>query len=130
MDLKPRKTKKADVTEHLEVFNHVGLPYNEPSSETGVLFIWSSDNDVKILQLAIWYSTKLTKQTVFLLWFFIFAIRIIRRPEFHANGIARAGVQRQNAALALTVKTQRKPKPIKEMQETACFACSYPYHAK
>jgi hypothetical protein len=33
------KTKKADVTEHLEVFGHVGLLVNEPSLEWGVLFI-------------------------------------------------------------------------------------------
>jgi hypothetical protein len=33
------KTKKADVTEHPEVFNHVGLLVNEPSSDTGILFV-------------------------------------------------------------------------------------------
>jgi hypothetical protein len=32
------KTKKADVTEHPGVFDHVGLLFNEPSSGAGVLF--------------------------------------------------------------------------------------------
>jgi hypothetical protein len=32
-----KRTKKADVGEHPEVFNHVGLLVNEPSSVTGVL---------------------------------------------------------------------------------------------
>ena len=31
--------KKADVVEHLEVFDHVGLLVNEPPSYPGVLFI-------------------------------------------------------------------------------------------
>jgi hypothetical protein len=34
-----RPTKKADVAEHPEVSNHVGLLVNEPSSDAGVLFI-------------------------------------------------------------------------------------------
>jgi hypothetical protein len=33
------KTKKADVAEHPEVFDHVGLLVNEPSSYAGVPFI-------------------------------------------------------------------------------------------
>jgi len=33
------KQKKADVAEHPEVFDHVGLLYDEPSSYAGVLFI-------------------------------------------------------------------------------------------
>jgi hypothetical protein len=33
------KTKKADVAEHPEVFDHVGLLVNEPSSLAGVPFI-------------------------------------------------------------------------------------------
>jgi hypothetical protein len=41
--LRPRraiqKTKKADVAEHPEVFNHVGLLVNEPSSYAGMLFV-------------------------------------------------------------------------------------------
>jgi hypothetical protein len=32
-------TKKADVTEHPEVFDHVGLLFNEPSSDAGMLFV-------------------------------------------------------------------------------------------
>jgi len=40
----PRKTKKADVAEHPEVFDHVGLLVNEPSSYAGMLFIKSSDD--------------------------------------------------------------------------------------
>jgi hypothetical protein len=31
--------KKADVAEHPEVFDHVGLLVNEPSSAAGMLFI-------------------------------------------------------------------------------------------
>jgi hypothetical protein len=33
------ETKKADVAEHLEVFDHVGLLFNEPSSDAGMLFV-------------------------------------------------------------------------------------------
>ena len=33
------QTKKADVAEHPEVFNHVGLLVNEPSSYAGMLFV-------------------------------------------------------------------------------------------
>jgi hypothetical protein len=33
------QTKKADVAEHPEVFHHVGLLVNEPSSYAGLLFI-------------------------------------------------------------------------------------------
>ncbi len=38
---KPRKAakKKADVVEHPEVFDHVGLLVNEPPKRTGLLFI-------------------------------------------------------------------------------------------
>jgi len=36
--LAPRETKKADVAEHPEVFDHVGLLVNEPSSYAGLLF--------------------------------------------------------------------------------------------
>jgi hypothetical protein len=32
-------TKKTDVPEHPEVFDHVGLLFNEPSSDAGVLFV-------------------------------------------------------------------------------------------
>jgi hypothetical protein len=32
------KNKNADVAEHLEVFRHVGLLFNEPSSTAGLLF--------------------------------------------------------------------------------------------
>jgi hypothetical protein len=35
----PRKMKKADVAEHPEVFDHVGLLVNEPSSSAGLPFI-------------------------------------------------------------------------------------------
>jgi hypothetical protein len=35
----PRETKKAEVAEHPEVFDHVGLLTNEPSSDGGVLFV-------------------------------------------------------------------------------------------
>jgi hypothetical protein len=35
----PRETKKADVAEHPEVFDHVGLLGNEPSSQAGMLFV-------------------------------------------------------------------------------------------
>jgi len=35
----PGKTKKADVAEHPEVFDHVGLLVNEPPSNAGVPFI-------------------------------------------------------------------------------------------
>jgi hypothetical protein len=34
-----RGQKKADVAEHPEVFNHVGLLVNEPPGKNGVLFI-------------------------------------------------------------------------------------------
>jgi hypothetical protein len=33
------KTKKADVAEHPEVFDHVGLLVNEPTSYAGMLFV-------------------------------------------------------------------------------------------
>jgi hypothetical protein len=33
------KRKKADVAEHPEVFHHVGLLVNEPSSNAGLLFV-------------------------------------------------------------------------------------------
>jgi hypothetical protein len=33
-----KKTKKADVVEYPEAFDHVGLPVNEPSSDAGMLF--------------------------------------------------------------------------------------------
>jgi hypothetical protein len=33
------KTKRADVAEHLEVFDHVGLLFNEPPAMGGLLFI-------------------------------------------------------------------------------------------
>jgi hypothetical protein len=36
--------KKADVVEHPEVFDHVGLHVNEPPGTAGLLFILSSDN--------------------------------------------------------------------------------------
>jgi hypothetical protein len=42
------KTKKADVAEHPEVFDHAGLLVDEPSSYAGVLFIQSSDNHAPI----------------------------------------------------------------------------------
>jgi hypothetical protein len=35
----PAQTKKADVAEHPEVFDHVGLLVNEPSSYAGMLFL-------------------------------------------------------------------------------------------
>jgi hypothetical protein len=35
--LSPR-TKKADVAEHPEVFDHVGLLFNEPSGTPGLFF--------------------------------------------------------------------------------------------
>jgi hypothetical protein len=31
--------KKTDVAEHLEVFDHVGLLFNEPTSFAGMLFV-------------------------------------------------------------------------------------------
>jgi hypothetical protein len=34
-----RKTKKADVVDHPEVFDQVGLLVNEPPSRAGLLFI-------------------------------------------------------------------------------------------
>jgi hypothetical protein len=37
------KTKKADVVEHPEVFDHVGLLVNRPSSHPGMPFVKSSD---------------------------------------------------------------------------------------
>jgi hypothetical protein len=37
--LKPPKTEKADVAEHLKVFDHVGLLAKEPPSTAGLLFI-------------------------------------------------------------------------------------------
>jgi hypothetical protein len=33
------KTKKADVEEHSDAFDHVGLLVNEPSSDAGVPFV-------------------------------------------------------------------------------------------
>jgi hypothetical protein len=36
---RPTKTKKADVTEHPEVFGHVGLLINEPPGTAELLFI-------------------------------------------------------------------------------------------
>jgi hypothetical protein len=33
------RTKKADVAEHLQVFDHVGLLVNEPPGTTGLPFI-------------------------------------------------------------------------------------------
>jgi len=33
------ETKKADVAEHPEAFDHVGLLVNEPSSQAGMLFV-------------------------------------------------------------------------------------------
>lgn len=33
------REKKADVTEHPEVFNHVGLLFNEPPGAAGLPFI-------------------------------------------------------------------------------------------
>ena len=35
----PPRAKKADVMEHPEAFDHVGLPANEPPGQTGLLFI-------------------------------------------------------------------------------------------
>jgi hypothetical protein len=35
----PPRTKKADVAEHPEVFDHVGLLINEPPDTAGLLFI-------------------------------------------------------------------------------------------
>jgi hypothetical protein len=35
----PKQNKKADVAEHPEVFDHVGLLVNEPPGTTGLLFI-------------------------------------------------------------------------------------------
>jgi len=35
----PARNKKADVAEYPEVFDHIGLLYDEPSSYAGVLFI-------------------------------------------------------------------------------------------
>jgi hypothetical protein len=32
-------TKKADVTEHPKVFDHVGLLFNEPSRDAEMLFV-------------------------------------------------------------------------------------------
>jgi hypothetical protein len=37
--LSPNKTKKADVAEHPEVFDHAGLLIDEPSSYAGMLFV-------------------------------------------------------------------------------------------
>jgi hypothetical protein len=37
--VRAKKTKKADVAEHPEVFNHVGLLTNEPLGIAGLLFI-------------------------------------------------------------------------------------------
>jgi hypothetical protein len=37
--LGPRKKKKADVVKYPEVFIHVGLLFDEPSSYAGLLFI-------------------------------------------------------------------------------------------
>jgi hypothetical protein len=38
-----QEQKKADVAEHPEAFDHVGLLSNEPPSRTGLHFISSSD---------------------------------------------------------------------------------------
>jgi hypothetical protein len=32
-------TKKADVAEHPEIFDHVGLLFNEPPARIGLLFV-------------------------------------------------------------------------------------------
>jgi hypothetical protein len=40
----PSQTKKADVAEYPEVFDHVGSLVNEPPSQAGMLFVQSSDN--------------------------------------------------------------------------------------
>jgi hypothetical protein len=45
--LGPRKKKKADVVKYPEVFIHVGLLFDEPSSYAGLLFIQSSNNDAQ-----------------------------------------------------------------------------------
>jgi hypothetical protein len=34
-----RKTKKADVAEDPEVFDHVGLLFNKPPGKTGLFFV-------------------------------------------------------------------------------------------
>jgi len=34
-----RPEKKTDVAEHPEVFDHVGLLFNEPASDAGMLFV-------------------------------------------------------------------------------------------
>jgi hypothetical protein len=44
------ETKKADVTEHPEVFDHVGLLIDGPSSYAGLPFIQSSDYHISIVQ--------------------------------------------------------------------------------
>jgi hypothetical protein len=51
--LAKRETKKADVAEHPEVFDHVGLLVNEPSSYAGVLFIKSSDKLAQTARLSL-----------------------------------------------------------------------------
>jgi hypothetical protein len=38
-----KRKKKADVVEHPEAFNHVGLLFNEPPGWAGLPFISSSD---------------------------------------------------------------------------------------
>jgi hypothetical protein len=38
-DITRPRTKKADVAEHPQAFDHVGLLTNEPSGTTGLLFI-------------------------------------------------------------------------------------------
>jgi hypothetical protein len=35
----PEANKKADVAEHPEIFDRVGLLYNEPSSDAGLLIV-------------------------------------------------------------------------------------------
>jgi hypothetical protein len=35
----PSKAEKADVVEHLQVFDHVGLLANKPPGQAGLLFI-------------------------------------------------------------------------------------------
>jgi hypothetical protein len=39
-----KRNKKADVAEHPEVFDHVGLLVNEPPGQAGLPFTESSDN--------------------------------------------------------------------------------------
>jgi hypothetical protein len=42
--VKSQPKKKADVVEHPEAFDHVGLLANEPPGQAGLLFISSSDD--------------------------------------------------------------------------------------